>query len=342
MSRPVSLSPGGRDFVRCAIAHALAEHPSEALGLARARWGESFVQRAAVSGVEDAQLAAGASTRSEFVNRAQERMVLVRLPGLRRVSRNVRHFKPGEAASASWVAQSKAIPVSRATLEGFALTSKKASTIAVFSNESLRDPAAEGWIEADLVRACVAAADSALLDPNNTGDDATPASITAGAPTIASSGDPHEDIASLIANFGGDLMTSAFITDPVTAVRLAMHRDSSGVSAFPDAGAGGGSIAGVPLLTSRHSPHDSSGGSIILADGAAIAASLEDAALTPTREALLELDGAPAGEADVPTAASATLIALWQIEATAIRATIFGDWAVVRSGGVAVVTGADY
>jgi hypothetical protein len=295
-----------------------------------------------VSGVEDAQLAAGASTRSEFFARVVERSIFGRLPGLRRVSPNTRHFKPGEAASASWVAQSKAIPVSRSTLEGFALTSKKAGTIAVFSNESLRDPAAENWIEADLVRACVAALDGAALDFSNAGDDATPASITAGAPTIASSGDPHSDVADLIANFGGDLMTSAFITDPVTAVRLAMHRDSSGVSAFPDAGAGGGSIAGLPLLTSRHSPHDSSGGSLILVDGAAIAASLEDAALVPTREALLELDDAPQGAGDTPTAASATLIALWQTEATAVKALVFGDWQVVRSGGVAVVTGADY
>lgn len=343
MSRPVSLSPAGRDFVRAAIAYALHhDSPTGAASYARSRWGEAFVQRAAVSGTEDANLAATAISRSEFFSRVVERSVLGRLPGLRRASRNVRHFKPSGAAVASWVAQSKAIPVSRFTLMGFELGSKKAGVITLFSKESLADPAAESTIERDMVAACVAALDGAALDPNNAGGDATPASITAGAPTITSSGDPHEDVASLIANFAGDLASAAFITDPVTAARLALHRDTSGVSAFPDAGAAGGSLVGLPLLTTRYAPHDSSGGSIILADGGSIAASLEDAALSPATEALLELDDAPAGEADTPTAASATLIACWQLEAVAIKALVFGDWRVVRPGGVAVVVGADY
>jgi hypothetical protein len=343
MSRPgISLTPGGRDFVRCAIAHALADHPSAAAAVARARWGEAFVQRAAVAGAEDTDLTADRSTRSEFFARVVERSIFGRMPGLRRVSRNVRHFKPSAAALASWVGESKGIPVSRATLEGFALRDKKAGTIAVYSNQSLRDPQAENWIEADMTRACLAALDGAALDFSNAGSDSTPASITAGAPTITSSGDPHEDVASLIANFSGDLSTSAFITDPVTAGRLCLHRDSSGVSAFPDAGVNGGSICGLPLITTRHAPHDSSGGSLILADGAGIAASLEDVALTPTREALLELDDSPQGASDTPVAASATLIACWQIEATAIKALVYGDWLVVRPGAVAIVTGANY
>jgi hypothetical protein len=254
----------------------------------------------------------------------------------------VKHFKPSAAAVASWVGQSKAIPASRATLEGFALTDRMAGTIAVYSNQSLRDPQAENWIEADMVRACLAALDGAALDPSNSGDDATPASLTAGAPTFASSGDPHADVADLIADFGGDLATSAFICDPVTATKLCLHRDSSGVSAFPDAGVNGGSICGLPLLTTRYAPHDSSGGSLILADGAGIAASLEDVALVPTREAMIELDDAPAGASDTPTAASATLIPLWQIEATAIKALVYGDWLVVRPGAVAIVADVNY
>ena len=343
MSRPpVSLSSGARDFVRVTLAHALTQHASEATGYARARWGDFFVERSAVAGAEDANLAATASAGSEFFARVKERSAFARLPGLRRVTRNIRHFKPGEAAVASWREQSKGIPVSRATLEGFSLDSKSASVISVFSNRSLKDPRAEGWVEGDLVRACAAALDGAAFDPNNAGSASTPASIAAGAPTITSSGDPHVDIASLLANFGGDLATSAFITDPVTATRLCLHRDSSGVSAFPDAGANGGSIVGLPLLTTRYAPHDSSGGSIILADGGAIAAALEDAVLTPTTEALLELDTDPQGASDTPTAASATYITLWQVEATAIRATIYGDWRVVGEGGVVVVTGADY
>lgn len=343
MSRPgISLSPGGRDFVRAAIAHALADNPSEATAYARSRWGESFIQRSAVQGAEDADLAPNSSARSEFFARAVERSVLGRLPGLRRVSNNVRHYKPSAAAVSSWVGQSKAIPCSRSTLAGFVLTSKMAGTIQLFSKESLRDPRAENWIEAELTRACVDALNGAALDPNNVGDDSTPASITNGAPTVTSSGDPHADIGDLIANFAGDLTTSAFITDPVTAGRLALHRDTSGVSAFPDAGVNGGSILGVPLFTSRHAPHDSSGGSIILADGSSIAAYLEDVSLQKTDEALIELDDDPQGEADVPTAASATLIPVWQIEAVAVKALVFGDWQVVRAGGIVVLTDAIY
>lgn len=342
MSRPVSLSPAGRDFVRAAIAYALKDSPTEAASYARSRWGEAFVQRAAVSGTEDANLAATASSRSEFFARVVERSVLGRLPGLRRASRNVRHFKPSGAAVASWVSQSRGIPASRFTLEGFQLGSKKCGVITLFSKESLADPAAESSIERDMVAACVAALDGAALDFSNGGSDSTPASITAGVPTITSSGDPHEDVASLIANFAGDLASAAFICDPVTAGRLALHRDTGGLSAFPDAGPAGGSILGLPLLCTRYAPHDSSGGSLILADGGSIAASLEDAALSAATEALLELDDSPTGEADTPTAASATLIPCWQLDAVAMKAVVFGDWQVVRPGGVAVVVGADY
>jgi HK97 family phage major capsid protein len=344
MQRPGSVQLGSpaRDFVRNTIASAVKTYPDEALAYARQRWGSSWVERSAVAGTEADGLEVSASSRAAFFRLVTERSVIGRLPGLRRVSPNIRTLRPNNFTTAHWVGESKSVPASHFDLQGYTIGSKKAASLAIFSNESLQDPNAENAIEADLVRACVAALDGALLDPSNSGSAAEPAAATYNAATVASSGDPAADIADLVANFGGDLSNAVFVTDPTTAARLALYRDTSGTVLFPDAGITGGEILRAPLLVTRYSPHDTSGGSIALIDGASIAASLEDVSLSRTTEALLEADTAPQGASDTPVAASATLISLFQNELMAIKAVVYADWKVVRSNGVGVITGANY
>jgi HK97 family phage major capsid protein len=336
----VSLNSPARDFVRREIAYALEPH--QALGYAQNRWGSNWVERSAVPGTEAAGLEVSASARAAFFQLVTERSVIGRLPGLRRVSRNTRTLRPNNFATAAWVGQSKSIPASRFDLTGFTLGTKKAGALTVFSLESLEDPKAEAAIEADLVRACVAALDAAFLNPSNSGSAAEPAAATYNAATVASSGDPAADIADLVSNFGGDLSNAVFVTDPTTAARLALYRDTSGTVLFPDAGITGGEILRAPLLVTRYSPSDTAGGSIALIDGGSIAASLEDVMLQRTTEAMIEQDDTPQGASDTPVAASATLVSIFQTEAVAIKAIVFADWKVVRLNGVGVITSADY
>lgn len=343
MSRPgVSLTSPARDVTRCQIAFMKHANAADALSYAEARWGRAWVERAAVAGTEYDSLAPSPSARSAFMDLVRERSVLGRLPGLRSVSRNVRHFRPANFGVAAWVGEGLAIPATKFDMTGFSLGSKKVAALAVFSNEALDDPRSENAIETDLVRACEAALATALLDPSGSGSAATPASIVHAAPTISSSGDPAVDVAELVANYQGDLATATFICDPITASRMAMYRDSSGMVAFPDVGINGGEILRAPLIVTRYSPHDSSGGSLILCDGASIAATFDEVVLSRSGEAMLEQDTGPAGDTLTPTTASANLVSLFQSEATAVKCVIYADWTVARAGGVAVVVNANY
>lgn len=263
---------------------------------------------------------------------------------LRLVPPNVRLLRPNDQARGYWVGQSKAIPLSKVTLLGSALERRKVGALIVTTAESLetRDARVERVLEADFRRALTLALDEAFLDPSNAGiAGEMPASVTNGAPTVAGTGDPTADLAALVAAFDGDLSQAVFATDPITATQIALWRDSSGGVSFPDCGPAGGSLLGLPLLTSRGSPRDSSGGSIALIDGSGIAAVLEGMEVSSTTEAMLEMDDAPAAAGDTPVAASATLVNLYQTENVAFKVTMYANWEAQRPA-VSCITGCAY
>src|SRR5690606_16487975 len=182
-----------------------------------------------------------------------------------------------ETTRGYWVEQFKPIPLSKRALAGSSLPRRKIGAIIAATVESIEKdgPDAEGRIEADLRAACAATLDAAFIDVSNGGiPDVTPASVVYDL-GVSSQGDPASDIELLIAGFGGDLSAAYFITDPTTAAQVALARDAGGAFMFPDAGPRGGSIVGVPLLTSRGSPRDSTGGQIALVDASGVAAALD-------------------------------------------------------------------
>lgn len=264
---------------------------------------------------------------------------------LRQVPTNVRLLRPNDQARGYWVGQGKAIPLSKSSVLGSALEPRKIGAIVVTTGESLetQDSRVERALEADFRRAVTSALDEAFLDPGNAGiAGEMPAAVTNGVTAIAGSGDPTADLAALVAAFQGDLSQAVFATDPVTAAQIALWRDTSGGVSFPDCGPAGGSLLGLPLLTSRASPRDTSGGSIALIDGSGIAAGFDGMEVSLTREATLEMDDTPTGASYTPVAASATLVNLWQNELVGFKVILHANWERQRTGCVAVVTGAAY
>lgn len=342
------LPTGYRTFARAIIAktiggtHGAAEY-------ARTRWGDAcaatMLVKAGVGAVTSTSpMSAVGSADDEFWPTVVDASIPGRLQGLRRVPFNVRLLSMATGARGYWVGQSRAIPVSKPVLAGSSLSPLKVGAIIVMTKESMTaaNPQAEARFEEDLRNAVVGALDEAFLDPANAGisGEMAPA-VTHGAQANASSGDPAIDVAWLISNFSGDLSQAYFVTDPVTAAEIALYRVANGTFAFPDAGPRGGSILGMPLLTTRHSTRDTSGGSLALIDPSGIASNLEGVEVMQSTQATIEMSDAPTGRSDTPVALSAVPVSLFQNELVALRATIRANWERQRDS-VAVVTGADY
>lgn len=336
----VSLTPKGRTFTRAIIAKSVGGGASDAVvEYARSRWGEhagQVVAKAAISAVSTTSLDVD-SAKVEFHEQVREASAYGRLSGLRKVEFGVRSSRITNGATGYWVGQARPKPISFAAVDGSTLDSRKVAAIIVLTQESVKfaGPVTEAALQRDLQRAVVDTWDEAFLDVANAGiADEMPASITYGAPAIAATGDPAADVAALIAAFDGDFASAYFITDPKTAAQLAMVQ-AGGTFAFPDVGPRGGSILGIPVLTSRASPVGAGGGQIALVDPTGIAAADIATEIAKATHASLEMD-------DAPDAAEGGLVSLWQCNLIAFKAEVFTNWEVQREGSVAVITGADY
>jgi hypothetical protein len=334
-----------RDFVRSRIALAVSRSQGiPPVQYAAQRWGvDSEVPIILRSGVaatdadDVSRLGAAGAASEAFFARVREASIVGRLGRARRVGFNVRTLTPGTGASGFWVGEAKAIPLSRAALEGAELPHRKVAGLVVTSNEALADPASEDRVVEDLVTAC-----AHVLDEAFTGDQAGTADVPAGllhdVAAVISLGDPARDLADLVDAFDGDLATAAVLTDPTTAVQIALV----GGQAFQGLGATGGTALGMPWYTSRMSPRDSDGGQIVLLDEAALALAMDGFELALSTAATLEMDDDPQADGGAPDASSANVVSLFQAELTAFRCVTRANWRLARPGAVAAIAGCDY
>lgn len=354
MSREVNVSITRRDppaspmrsklaraYLRGVIARCITDDPDELFSTVQQRWPDQseMILKSGVPASGNADLAdlAAHDPRAAFFQSVLEASIVGRLDQARRVGFNVRTLTPGSNATGYWVGEKKPIPLSRVTLDGGFLPSRKVAGLVICTNESLRDPASENSVITDIERACTGVLDQALVS-DDAGDSDTPAGVLDDVTPIPSSGDPADDAAAAIEAFEGDLSTAVWVSDPTTIAQAAL----TGGQAFANVGATGGSLLGVPVLTSRSSPRDSDGGQLVLLDQQALALAFEGIDLTRSRSASVEADDDPQGDGGGPTASSANVIHLFQAELTALKLVIAGNWSLQRDGAVSVVTGATY
>lgn len=339
----IKSGPRGRTFVRGVIVsdRTAASSVEESLDVIEKRWGaiESVaIHRAAVAAVT---LDSDDYNAREFLDLVREKSVLGRLQA-RRVPFNRRLLRRTGGARGYWVGEGHPVPLSRPALEGSVLMPRKVCALVVTTKESLSPGGlSEDSFHDDLQRAVTDAVDEAFLDVGNAGDgDIRPASITYGATTVASTGDPAVDLANMIAAFEGDLSTAAFVTDPRTATLIALARDAGGSFQFPDIGPRGGSVLGLPVITTRGSPYDSGGGQVALIDASGLASQLDGIAIEKSSVTTLEMADYPQNNSATPTGGS--MVSLFQTNSVAFMATLSANWERQRAGGVVVLTGAVY
>jgi len=354
----------GQSFIRTVIARA-ASFVSMKEGnyrtpdvIAKQRWGKTHPKlveyiRAAVagggtgSGEWGAELAQSDTRFSgDFVNYLYSLTVFDRLP-LRTVPARV-HIKGQDgAATGYWVGESKAIPVSKPDFSDVELTPLKVGAIAVCSKELVADsdPSAELWIRDSIAQASAQRIDTTFLSASAAVAGVSPAGILNGVSGIAASGTDaaavRADMMSLYAGFLTAKNASGLVQvmTPSAAKALALLVNALGQPEFVGLNASGGSLLGDTVYTGDNV---TPGNWILLkpSDIWKIGDSGIDISMTDT--ATIEQNDAPQGAGDTPTAASATLMSLWQTEQVGFKVVRRINFQKRRASAVAFVQDAEY
>lgn len=336
----------GSTFVRSVIA--LAESPGvrNALTVAQRRWGATsqvvtLMKAAVAAGSLHDDLWAGSLAESrgaqlEFLEVVRPLTIVGRLANLRRVPVKAPIAAQSAGAVSYWVGEGKIKPVTSAAFNRTRLGPTKVAGLLVVSEELITfGPTAEITLRDDLANAIAVATDSAFIDPGNSGiPNQQPAAVTAGAVSIPSSGSTAEairaDVERAIAAFAGSLMTAAWVMHPRAAVAIGMTLSSSGEA--NDLGALGGTLAGLPVITSEGVPYDSSGTSITLLDAASILYAEDGIQGARSDQTAILMS-------DTPGSGPAQMVSLWQTNSIALRVERTVNWTVGRANAVVTITG---
>jgi HK97 family phage major capsid protein/HK97 family phage prohead protease len=326
--------------------------------VAEARWGKShpkLVQyiKAAVAGAGTgsgewgAELAqADQRYTGDFIEYLYGQTIYDRLP-LRPVPGRV-HIKGQDgAATGYWVGESKAIPASKADYSDVELSPLKVGALAVCSKEWVRDasPAGEMLIRDAIVQASSQRVDTTFLSATAASAGVSPAGLLNGVTAVTSSGgdadalraDFQELAAPFIANKNS--LGLHIITTPSLGMAIGMMVNALGQPEFPGISENGGTLFNKPV----HTGDNVGPGDIILLkpsdiwkiDDRGVEVSMSD-------QATIEQNDAPQGASDTPTAASATLMSMFQTESIAFKVVRSINFQKRRSHAVQFIGDAGY
>lgn len=271
------------------------------------------------------------------------------VPALRPIPFNVQFPAQVTGGDGYWVGEGKAKPLTRFSFEQIILRWTKCANIAVVSEELLRfsTPSAELVVRNALAEALQGRLDSDFINPAITiTADVRPASITNGATTFVSSGNDAAAVRYDIRRLLGVMIAAnmntgglVFIMRQAQALALGLMRNDLGQKEFPDINLNGGTLEGIPVITSQYVPVGivvaAVAPEIYLADDGAVSIDL-------SREASLEMDTAPTNaitnDASPPISVEQAMVSMFQTNSVAIRAERFINWRRRRVDSVAYLT----
>lgn len=262
--------------------------------------------------------------------------IIGRLP-LRSIPFNTRVVRGIGGTRASWTVAGEPIPASYSSYDiTDAVAVKKVSTIDVMSTELARNssPRADMATIADVGAALAHQMNLAFIDPALGETEARPASVTnsaavsresSGATVAAVDSDLKAMIRDLV-NAGMTLETATWILSPSTATSLSLMRGTDGALAYPHIGVLGGSMAGLPAITSAACEASGSPGEnfIVLLEAGEVDLADDGAGdVEFTEHAAIQLD-------DTPIASAQPLTSLWQNGLFALKASRYANWRARR------------
>lgn len=269
------------------------------------------------------------------------------IPALRQVPFRTPLISQVGGGTGYWVGQGAPKPVTSFDFNRTTLSPLKVANIAVVTMELLRDssPAAEVLIRDSLAAALRERQDIDFVDPAKAAAaNVSPASITNGIPHITSTGNDadsiREDIRLLLAAFAADNnppTTGVFIMPAVTALGVSLMRTTLGTREFPDVNVNGGSLEGLPVITSQYMAGPTSGDYVVLVNAQDIYfADDGGVSVDMSTEASLEMLDNPTNSSVTPTPTS--LVSLWQTNSVGFLAERTVNWARRRTEGVQVLS----
>ncbi len=277
---------------------------------------------------------------NDFLELLRPETLIGKIPGLRQVPFNISMPIQTGGGTYAWVGEGAPKPVGNLQFASVTLGIAKAAGIIVISEElaKISTPSAEGVVRNDMIRGMAQYLDGQFIDPTVSAvTNVSPASITNlanGYATAGTSGDnARTDIKKAIT-----LMTAAnypvselvLIMSEANAFALSTALTSNGVLVNASLSAKGGSILGVPVVTSQsagsvvalvHAP------SILFADDGGVNVDV-------SREASIEMNTTPTS----PVTASSAYVSLWQLNLIGLRAERFINWKRARTTAVVYTT----
>lgn len=356
----------GQNFTRMVIARTLSQvdrlnmagdcpTPVE---IAMKRWGMTNpklveVIRAGVaghgsgSGEPGAELVAlNSQFMGDFIEYLYSMTVYDRLP-LQPVPANVTIKGQDGAATGYWVGENKPIPASKGDFSSVTLTPLKAAALATCSLELMRDssPSAEMLIRNALVNAAAQRLDTTFLSADAAVSGVSPAGMLNGLTAFNSIGNDGDsvraDIKQLYAPFINAKNASglAFVMNTSLGKSLQLMRNALGQREFDGITQNGGTLEGDTVYTGDNvnathmllvKPSD-----IYRIDQRGVEIAL-------SQDATIEMDTAPTGEGDTPTAQSASTVNMFQAGMVALRVIAPINFAKRRSHAVQYISDATY
>jgi len=280
------------------------------------------------------------------------------VPALRRVPFRVGLVGQTSGGAGYWVGESQPKPLTRFDFSRTTLTPLKVANITVLSEELVRDssPSAETIVRDQLAAALQERLDSDFIDPAQTAvTGVAPASITQALSPIPSTGVQiaavREDVRALIAAFvtaNNPPTNGVFIMSALHALALSIMQNPLGQAEFGNISMNGGTLFGMPVITSQHVPDVTAGGYVVLVNASDVYLADEGGVqVDVSREASLEMEDLPANTpnalgASPQTISAQALVSMWQTNNVAFRAERTINWMLRRTTGAAILSGVNW
>ncbi len=287
-----------------------------------------------------APLAVTRPMQEEWLELLRPVTLIGQLTGLKRVPFNISIPVQTGGGTYAWVGEGAPKPVGNLQFSSATLPIAKSAGIIVISEElaKISTPSAEAVVRNDMIKGMAQFLDQQFIDPTVAAvTNVSPASITNGANGYATAGTSGDNARTDVKK-GITLMTAGnypiselvFIMSEANAFALSAALTSNGQPLFPGMTMKGGSLFGVPTVTSQsagsvvatvHTP------SILYADDGGVN-------IDVSREATVEFNTVPTS----PITASSVYVSLWQANLIGLRAERFINWKrVARPGAQPVV-----
>lgn len=273
------------------------------------------------------------------------------VPSLRRVPFRVPLISQTGGGQGYWVGEGKPKPLTAFDFSRTTLEPLKVANICAVTMETLRDssPSAEGIIRDSLAAALAERLDTDFIDPTKTASaGVSPASITNGVTAPNSAGTTADDVRADIHTAFSAFITAnnpptsgVWIMSAQTALTIGLMLNALGQPEFAGMSMNGGTLAGLPVITSEYIGSVSAGTYIYLVNASDIYLADEGGvSVDMSREASVQMLDNPTNDSVTPTATS--MVSFWQTNTVGFLAERTINWSKRRASAVAAVDSVAY